>query len=708
VDGTETKFGIYVYNDTASDWDDLGSQGNLTSTSFTTVEFNLTSDHRISSGNVRIRFIGRNETSDSVNSTLNIEYHRIRVTNAYTPLSGENSGNMFGWSVGNASDINADGSYDDVIIGAPNYRDEPYSYTWGSSDTKVEQISNSEANNYPAIAIDSNDNSIICWADSRDHATYDGIYAQKLNSQGVAQWGSSDVKVNQSSTNSIQPFPAIAVDSNGNSVIAWVDDRDGNYNIYAQKLDSSGNAQWGSSDVKVNQNSDSALQNYPSVVIDSNDDAIVVWHDERNGASDDDIYAQKLNSTGVAQWGSSDVKVNQNSDSTIQSYPDVALYSDDSVIVTWSDYRSSSHYDIYVQKVSPTGSVLWGSTDIKVNQNSDSADQTVPTVAVDSDGYAVVAWTDDRNGITDDDIYAQRLDARGSALWGSSDVKVNQISNGDYHFYQDIAIDSEGNAFITWYNSTGIAYYGIHAQKIDTEGYAVWGSSDLQVNQNETNFRYLPCIAIDSDDNVIVAWSDSRSGGTDYDVYAQKFNRTNITGKAYIFNGGSPFDTTADVSLIGENEGDNFGYSVHYAGDLDSDGKPDVIVGIPYWDNGATTDCGQILVYRGGSSMDTTADYVHNGTQANEHFGWSVSFSLTFNGSTNATVIAGAPHRDGSTDTGRIEVLYISDSIMIPEYQTIMIPVMCVIFLYVQTKRKRGEITKKIHLKSMKIFKLKL
>jgi hypothetical protein len=458
VDGSETKFGIYAYNDTASDWDDLGSQGNLTSTSFTTVEFNLTSDHRLSTGNVRIRFVGRNETSDAVNSTLNIEYHRIRVTNAYTPLSGENSGNMFGWSVGNASDINADGSYDDVIIGAPNYRDEPYSYTWGSSDTKVEQVSNSVSNSYPAIAIDSNDNSIICWADGRDHVTYKSIYAQKLNSQGVAQWGSSDVKVNQSATNHLQPYPDIAVDSDGNSVIVWTDDRDGDYNIYAQKLDSSGNAQWGSSDVKVNQNSDSAKQDYPSVVIDSNDEAIVVWYDERNGVDDDDIYAQKLNSTGVAQWGSSDVKINQNSDSTIQRFSDVALYSDDSVIVTWSDYRSSSHYDIYVQKVSSSGSVLWGSTDIKVNQNSDSVDQTWPTVAVDPNGYAVVAWTDDRNGITDDDVYAQRLDARGSPLWGSSDVKVNQISNGDYHFYQDIAIDSEGNAFITWYNLRDMRY----------------------------------------------------------------------------------------------------------------------------------------------------------------------------------------------------------------------------------------------------------
>jgi tetratricopeptide (TPR) repeat protein len=119
VDGTETDFGVLVYD--GSSWDDMSAQGDLDQTSLTAKSYTLDSDQRLGSGYVRVRFIGRNETSDIVNSTLNIEYHRIRIAGGYLTLSGESAGDMFGWSVGNTSDINEDGSYDDVVVGAPGY-----------------------------------------------------------------------------------------------------------------------------------------------------------------------------------------------------------------------------------------------------------------------------------------------------------------------------------------------------------------------------------------------------------------------------------------------------------------------------------------------------------------------------------------------------------------------------------------------------------
>jgi hypothetical protein len=119
--GTETAFGVLAYNTTASDWDDFTSQGDLSATSFTLKNYSLDSDHRYSSGYVRIRFIGRNETSDTTNSTLSIEFHRIACSNVSVKLTGAAAGDNFGWSGANVSDINEDGSYDDVIVGAPGY-----------------------------------------------------------------------------------------------------------------------------------------------------------------------------------------------------------------------------------------------------------------------------------------------------------------------------------------------------------------------------------------------------------------------------------------------------------------------------------------------------------------------------------------------------------------------------------------------------------
>ncbi|UCG68257.1 MAG: FG-GAP repeat protein, partial [Thermoplasmata archaeon] len=174
-------------------------------------------------------------------------------------------------------------------------------------------------------------------------------------------------------------------------------------------------------------------------------------------------------------------------------------------------------------------------------------------------------------------------------------------------------------------------------------------------------------------------------------------------GRAYIFHGGSPFNNTADVILTGENNQDRFGFSVSCAGDLDGDGISDVIVGAPYWDNGATTDCGTILVFKGGSSMDTTSDFVHNGTQAGEHYGWSVSLALNVEGGSTNAVVVGAPHYDdgSNTDAGEVEIL---NAFVIPEFSSIAIPVVSII-MFVVIQRKRVILTsRKKHAKNIQNF----
>jgi N-acetylneuraminic acid mutarotase len=80
--------------------------------------------------------------------------------------------------------------------------------------------------------------------------------------------------------------------------------------IYAQKYNSSGTAQW-ASEVRVNSddgNRTSSGPNYdhlnPKVKLDSNGDAIVTWQESRNSVYGDDIWAQKLDtdSNGAKMW----------------------------------------------------------------------------------------------------------------------------------------------------------------------------------------------------------------------------------------------------------------------------------------------------------------------------------------------------------------------------------------------------------------------
>jgi hypothetical protein len=657
VDGSETEFGVLVYNGTSDDWDDLGSQDNLSSTSFTTKNYTLNSDHVVGSGYVRTRFIGRNETDDNVNSTLNIEYMRIKTTSQSYSLTGESGGNLFGWSVANVSDISSDGSYDDIIVGAPGYFNVTGTPTaaWGSSDVWVNQDISANKEECD-IAVDSQGNSIIVFGDYRN-GDWD-IYAQKIDPEGNVLWGPNDVKVNQNTDSDFQRYPEVAIDSNDNAIFIWQDYRSNNWDIYAQKLNSSGEAQWGASDVSVGDNPND-VQRSPDLAVDTSGNTFVVWEDERDGISDENVYAQKLNSAGNVQWGS-DVKVNEDNDDETQTTPSVDCDSNGNAIIVWSDRKSGTDPDIYAQKLDTDGAKQWSSSDVQVNQNT-TGNQGSPRVVIDSSNYAIAVWSDTRTGSIDV-IAAQKLDTSGAVQWGSSDIMVNQTTISASRISPDLAIDSGDNVVIVWKDErNGASDDDVYVQKMNSSGIALWGSSDVKVNQNsDSDVQEFPKVAVDPFGNTIVAWEDQR--GSYADIYAQKLEAS-IPGRAYIYHGGSPMDTTADASFEGDSGDDKFGYSVHCAGDIDSDGNVDAIVGAPYYDDGSKSDCGSIYVLKGGPSMYNATRYIFKGSQAGEHIGWSVSFALNINGSTKNAVVTGSPYyNDGpDSDTGKAYLLYLDE-----------------------------------------------
>jgi len=105
--------------------------------------------------------------------------------------------------------------------------------------------------------------------------------------------------------------------------------------------------------------------------VDANDDAYIVWSDERSGEAR--VYMQKLSSSGVKQWVA-DLRV----DAGVGAHdPTVAVDSSGNVLVAWVDMRNGNP-DIYLQRISPAGARLWASDLQIVN----------PDWAYSSEGYA--------------------------------------------------------------------------------------------------------------------------------------------------------------------------------------------------------------------------------------------------------------------------------------------------------------------------------
>jgi FG-GAP repeat/Secretion system C-terminal sorting domain len=128
-------------------------------------------------------------------------------------------------------------------------------------------------------------------------------------------------------------------------------------------------------------------------------------------------------------------------------------------------------------------------------------------------------------------------------------------------------------------------------------------------------------------------------------------------GRVYIYFGGPNMSTTPDVTLTGEAPGDLFGFSVSGAGDVNGDGYNDVIVGAPL--NAAGGDfAGRTYIYYGGKNMDSTADVVSTGV-AGEYLGFSVSAAGDVNGDGYSDVIVGAPgNRAAGIHAGRSYIYF--------------------------------------------------
>jgi len=196
--------------------------------------------------------------------------------------------------------------------------------------------------NKPDVDVDSSGYIYVVWTDNRGGD--EDIYIQKLNSNGVVLW-SSDKRVNLE-TSGNQNAPSIAVDGNDNIYVVWTDGRSGDDGIYIQKLNSDGDKLW-SPDKRVNVETYSN-QHSPKISIDENDNIYVVWTDNRNinNNSNEDIYLQKLDTSGLKY--SRDYRVNTNNDPSSQNSADISMNGDYPIIV-WSDNRNDNH-DIYFSK----------------------------------------------------------------------------------------------------------------------------------------------------------------------------------------------------------------------------------------------------------------------------------------------------------------------------------------------------------------------
>jgi len=126
-------------------------------------------------------------------------------------------------------------------------------------------------------------------------------------------------------------------------------------------------------------------------------------------------------------------------------------------------------------------------------------------------------------------------------------------------------------------------------------------------------------------------------------------------GAAYLYSGGTGFGAVPELTILGGAAGDQLGFSVAGAGDVNGDGSPDFLVGAPYHNKRQIIDAGAAYVYYGGALLDANADFVIEGSAQDDNLGESVAGCGDVTGSGYSAFVAGAPLTDvGGSDAGTV------------------------------------------------------
>lgn len=427
---------------------------------------------------------------------------------------------------------------------------------------------------------------IVAWLDQRGATSQ--VYAQRLNSAGAPAWTGDGVLVSGGVAGT--SAPVLVDDGAGGAIVAWIEDH-GTNDVYAQRIDGSGNRLWAAAGIPICQ----AAGDQRNVVIVSDGrnptlqtpGAYLAWEDFRSDPVNADVYAQRVLSDGSVAWAANGIPVCNAGGSQTQ----ITMVSDGvatlitnprGVILAWKDTRTPQLSDIYAQRVDAAGTGAWTLNGEKVTTNGLSDG---PCAVFLGGGNALIGWINDPNGLSDtytqrigtpgtwgplttlcvatqkqlalrgvsdgaagaiyawrdnrassgrsleSDVYAQRATSTGAVRWSDNGAPICTIPGTQPD--PVLVGDGQRGAIVAWDDHReGFSGSDIYAQHVDSTGAAQWTAGGLQLN-GLTGFATVPAIATDGVGGAFVAWTDNRNGNQD--IYA-----THVNGRGLVAGIGPP------------------------------------------------------------------------------------------------------------------------------------------------------------------------
>jgi|GEM_PF-4614571 len=377
---------------------------------------------------------------------------------------------------------------------------------------------------YGAQLITSEDGGVIvAWygypaASNRSH-----IYAQKYSYTGVALWNSGAPVQVSTGTSYVDEYPRIVTDKHNGFFVTWnqfdsVIDAS-SAKVYLQHIDSTGKVAngWNANATGVATISGTS-QYYPKLALTPDDSSIYVTYGQGLVGSTELMLNKYKASNGALAtgWTSTPLEISTGPNVYPDINHDLWLYADGSnnAIVIWIEAVYTANGEIYMQQVSPSGSILIGTSGDYLFGDTTSGANGVDYLQViqEPDYNLLIAYN---NLVTNNDVAAMKVEPNGTVLWNDS-----LVTKGGYSAYPYPASDGKKGVYLFYVNTN--TPEKLYALAIDSSGKAYKGwalpgtayGTESNYDGFEPNYDVNAVSTINNE--AIVAWNRV---GTFYDIF---------------------------------------------------------------------------------------------------------------------------------------------------------------------------------------------
>lgn len=297
-------------------------------------------------------------------------------------------------------------------------------------------------------------------------------------------------------TSGDQDQVAVASGLLSQQVVAWTSDgQDGSdLGVFARRFDSGVPV---GSPFQVNTTT-TGDQEEPAVAMDANGNFVIAWRGRGAGDTNDEILFQRFSADGTPLGG--ETHVNTESFAS-QLNPSVAMNRETGkFVVLWASNVSDDN--VHFRQFNADGSAATVSEQTILGGRHFSE----TSVAMHTDGSFVAVWTNDNGaeGGTDNSglgVFAQRRNADGTAA--TSIVQVNSTIAGDQQ-HPDVAFAPDGSYTVVWESADQDGGGGSIVLRNFTS--ANVGGSEVIANQTTAGEQNFPHLAIDISNRRLVTW----------------------------------------------------------------------------------------------------------------------------------------------------------------------------------------------------------